>query len=87
MNQEQERRLPLVLVCIKMQTGLQANEVNFLNAHLSIYLSDICLILFRHKQALSSTKPGMKQHGSGFSFKSEERAERRKEASHPCIQS
>ncbi|XP_031123152.1 protein WVD2-like 7 isoform X2 [Ipomoea triloba] len=33
----------------------------------------------RHKQALSSTKPGMKQSGSGFNFKSEERAERRKE--------
>nr|GMD27669.1 protein WVD2-like 7 isoform X1 [Ipomoea batatas] len=33
----------------------------------------------RHKQALSSTKPGMKQNGSGFNFKSEERAERRKE--------
>ncbi|XP_019160322.1 PREDICTED: protein WVD2-like 7 isoform X2 [Ipomoea nil] len=35
----------------------------------------------RHKQALSSTKPGMKQNGSGFNFKSEERAERRKEFS------
>nr|GMD21915.1 protein WVD2-like 7 isoform X1 [Ipomoea batatas] len=33
----------------------------------------------RHRQALSSTKPGMKQNGSGFNFKSEERAERRKE--------
>lgn len=33
----------------------------------------------RDKQSLNSSQPGMKQNGSGFSFKSEERAKKRKE--------
>nr|XP_016445664.1 PREDICTED: protein WVD2-like 4 [Nicotiana tabacum] len=33
----------------------------------------------RDKQSVNSSQPGMKQNGSGFSFKSEERAKRRKE--------
>ena len=38
------------------------------------------LFLCRHKLVDNSTKPGIKQSSSVFSFKSDQRAERRKEA-------
>lgn len=44
------------------------------------------VLFFRNMQALSSSRPSAKQNGPTFSFKSDERAERRKEArNHPCF--
>lgn len=67
-----------------MQTGLSdVKIINFLSANFHMFLSDIILMLFRHKKPVASTTPSMKQNCSAFSFKSDERAERRKEASIP----